>query len=243
MVYPANAGFMQNRDDPALSLSEKIFYLSNMISTRRGETDFFRDFLEERGLVCRKVFRRFEGEADLILSADIHIFTSGLLEKQRFVPALSIPPWRRVYGFRSDPKLVKEIEKEWGIGDVLQLTLINEAHYHGDTVVCPFGQDRKYVLAYLNGLNELSRHKISSAFGDKLVVIDEKDARMYAANSFQIEVDDRAVLIMPEGVSDDLIEKIRARDTDVETVNVSEFWMKGGGSVKCMIGDLGRWTK
>jgi hypothetical protein len=44
---------------------------------------------------------------------------------------------------------------------------------------------------------------------------------------------------MPEGVSDALLARIRERGTTPLTVDVSEFLKKGGGSVKCMIGDLG----
>jgi hypothetical protein len=44
---------------------------------------------------------------------------------------------------------------------------------------------------------------------------------------------------LPEGVSENLLAQIRERDVTPVTVNVSEFLKKGGGSVKCMIGDLG----
>ena len=44
---------------------------------------------------------------------------------------------------------------------------------------------------------------------------------------------------MPEGISDELINEIRTRSVEPVLVNVSEFLAKGGGSVKCMILDLG----
>ena len=44
---------------------------------------------------------------------------------------------------------------------------------------------------------------------------------------------------MPRGVSDRLLGQVRERDVNPVTVDVSEFLKKGGGSVKCMIGDLG----
>ena len=43
---------------------------------------------------------------------------------------------------------------------------------------------------------------------------------------------------MPEGVSARLSDAVRARGSRVVTADVSEFHKKGGGSVKCMIGDL-----
>jgi N-dimethylarginine dimethylaminohydrolase len=44
---------------------------------------------------------------------------------------------------------------------------------------------------------------------------------------------------MPDGLSDRLLGQIRDRGVHPLTVDVSEFLKKGGGSVKCMIGDLG----
>ena len=44
---------------------------------------------------------------------------------------------------------------------------------------------------------------------------------------------------MPGGVSDRLLDAVRDRGVEPLTVDVSEFLKKGGGSVKCMIGDLG----
>jgi hypothetical protein len=44
---------------------------------------------------------------------------------------------------------------------------------------------------------------------------------------------------MPGGISDALAGIVRERGVTPLTVDVSEFLKKGGGSVKCMIGDLG----
>ena len=44
---------------------------------------------------------------------------------------------------------------------------------------------------------------------------------------------------MPDGVSDPLLAQVRDRGVTPLPVDVSEFLKKGGGSVKCMIGDLG----
>ena len=44
---------------------------------------------------------------------------------------------------------------------------------------------------------------------------------------------------MPDGLSERLLDQIRDRGVRPLTVDVSEFLKKGGGSVKCMIGDLG----
>jgi N-dimethylarginine dimethylaminohydrolase len=44
---------------------------------------------------------------------------------------------------------------------------------------------------------------------------------------------------MPDGVSPRLRDQVRERGVTPVTVDVSEFLKKGGGSVKCMVADLG----
>ncbi|HVP28485.1 MAG TPA: arginine deiminase-related protein, partial [Myxococcota bacterium] len=46
-------------------------------------------------------------------------------------------------------------------------------------------------------------------------------------------------LVLPAGVSERLLAQVRERGVTPIVVDVSEFLKKGGGSVKCMIGDLG----
>ena len=48
-----------------------------------------------------------------------------------------------------------------------------------------------------------------------------------------------AFLVLPAGVSDKLLGQVRERGVTPVEADVSEFLKKGGGSVKCMIGDLG----
>jgi hypothetical protein len=44
---------------------------------------------------------------------------------------------------------------------------------------------------------------------------------------------------MPEGISNGLVNDIRSLSVEPVLINVSEFLAKGGGSIKCMILDLG----
>jgi hypothetical protein len=44
---------------------------------------------------------------------------------------------------------------------------------------------------------------------------------------------------MPDGVSDELLNEVRRRSVEPVLMDVSEFLAKGGGSIKCMILDLG----
>ena len=72
-----------------------------------------------------------------------------------------------------------------------------------------------------------------------LVALSDEDAACYAANSFTLTQGGASHLVMPGGVSERLQAEVRERGVNPVVVDVSEFLKKGGGSVKCMIGDLG----
>lgn len=238
LVYPANAGFLSYLQEK-IPIKEKSFYLSNLISTRAGERPYYKDFIERLGFKTHDLSYRFEGEADFFPVGNKYIFTYGVIEEQRFVFQWGIPPYRRVYGFRSDKEVLTELGTIVSPDKIISLRLINEAFYHGDTLLCSFGHSREFLLAYLPGLAPTSRGVIIEEMGDKLVKLEARDAWLYAANSFQVEYNDQKYLIMPQGVSPELLFQIKDRGVIPVLVDVSEFWKKGGGSVKCMIGDLG----
>ncbi len=230
LVYPANAGF-RHRD---------LFVLSNLTPTRAGEQPIYRAVVESLGLRCATIGARFEGEADLFPAGDVLLFTHGRIRRQRFVPRLGWPPWRRIYGFRSDPRALDEIAALGPLErEVLRVELVDERYYHGDTCLCSFGPGRTFLLAYTAVLHPAASASLRARFGDRLVEIGDDDAAIYAANSFALDVAGESLLVMPAGVSARLADAVRARGARVVLADVSEFHKKGGGSVKCMIGDLG----
>jgi len=230
LVYPANAGF---RDGD-------VFVLSNLTPTRAGEKPAYRAAVTRRGLPAAEIRARFEGEADLFPAGDAFLFTHGRIRRQRFVPRLGWPPWKRVYGFRSQPEALAEIEAVRPLGrPVLRVELVDERYYHGDTCLCSFGPGRRHLLVYPPAVRAESLAELRRRFGARLVEIGDADAAIYAANSFALERAGEPLLVMPRGVSAELAAAVRATGTRVIEADVSEFHKKGGGSVKCMIGDLG----
>lgn len=234
LVYPANAGFLFPREGGA-----KKFYLSQLLPTRAAERDIYRPFMQSMGYETSPIGARFEGEADFFPATRFMIFTRGRIEQQRFMPRLGIPPWKRVYGFRSEAGARAELESIIGVREIIELELMLEAHYHGDTVLCSFGADREFLLAYMEGLATPSQTLLRGKFGSNLIPLAVPDAQLYAANSFQVEHGGNLYLFMPEGISDALINQVQERGVEPVLMDVSEFLAKGGGSIKCMILDLG----
>jgi N-dimethylarginine dimethylaminohydrolase len=240
LVYPANAGFLTHLD-AELPIEEKTFHLSNLLPTRAGEKAHYRRVLENAGFPVAEIDARFrfEGEADFFPTGDHYVFTHGHLERQRFVPRLGFPPWRRIYGFRTDVAVEPRLAEIVAPRRIVRCELVLEAHYHGDTALCAFGALRQYLLAWPRALAPRSWARLQRVLGSTLVELADEDASRYAANSFTLTQGSESVLVMPAGVSERLLAQVRERGVTPITVDVSEFLKKGGGSVKCMIGDLG----
>jgi N-dimethylarginine dimethylaminohydrolase len=242
LVYPANAGFMRDVDAEQ-PLARRRFHLANLLPTRAGEKRHYRRVLEGAGISCLEIDERyrFEGEADFFPAGDLYLLTCGRLERQRFVPALALPPWRRVYGFRTDAAVQGVLAPLVAPKPVVRIRLVLAAHYHGDTALCAFGPGRRFLLAYRAALEPGAMGPLREIFRGNLLEIYDEDAARYAANSFSYTPPggSESFLVMPDGLSDRLLGEIRDRGVTPILVDVSEFLKKGGGSVKCMIGDLG----
>jgi len=238
LVYPANAGFLYPGDD-SFPPKEKRFYLANLLPARAGEQAVYEEFLEKLGFRTAHLQARFEGEADFFPVGDLYIFTYGRIETQRFRLRLGIPPYERVYGFRSEIAALEELQPIVGNREILPLELGNEAYYHGDTALCSFGPTRQFLLAYLEALTQPSAGRLKGMLKDRLVPLSPEDASLYAANSFPLAYQGRHYLFMPVGVSANLLAQVREREVEPVLIDVSEFLAKGGGSVKCMLCDLG----
>jgi N-dimethylarginine dimethylaminohydrolase len=239
LVYPANAGSLIPLESP-LAAAEKRFVLANLLPTRSGEKKIYRSFVEGLGFRPLEIRSRFEGEADFFpVAEDLYFFTYGTVVRQRFEPRWGFPPWTRRYGFRSELSALEELRRFVPDREVLALELRLEAFYHGDTCLAAFGRDRAFVLGYLDALAPPSQALLRERLGDRLLPLRESDAAIYAANAFRLSSGGEELLVLPEGVSVALRDELRARGVTPLLVDVSEFWNKGGGSVKCMIADLG----
>ena len=238
LVYPANAGFLYPLDT-VLRSQEKVFYLANLLPSRAGEQPVYKEFLEQCGFCPARVNARFEGEADFFPVGDRYVFTYGRVETQRFRLRLGLPPYKRVYGFRSEIDALAELQHIVTGTEVIPLELCDEAYYHGDTVLCAFGPERRFLLAYLEALMPSAVQRLREQWKEDVIPLSSADAALYAANSFTLAQNGTYALFMPVGVSVRLQDQIRERGVEPITIDVSEFLRKGGGAVKCMIGDLG----
>ena len=238
LVYPANAGFLFPFETET-SIHKKTFYLANLLPSRVGEQPIYEQFLTRCGFHPAHVQTRFEGEADFFPVGERYLFTYGRVEAQRFRFRWGMPPYERVYGFRSEIGALAELQAIATGREIVPLELRDEAYYHGDTTLCAFGPQRRFLLAYVEALVPAAVERLRILLKDDVIPLRAEDAALYAANSFTLTQNDKHFLFMPAGVSETLQAQIRERGVEPVTVDVSEFLRKGGGAVKCMIGDLG----
>lgn len=238
LVYPANAGFLYPLD-ATTPLADKCFTLANLLPSRAGEQAVYERFLQSCGFRIGHVQARFEGEADFFPVGERYLFTYGRIEAQRFRLRLGVPPYKRVYGFRSELAVLTELQQIVGETEVIPLELRNESYYHGDTLLCAFGPARRFLLVYRDALTPESLARLSSLLKDEMIALSTEDAALYAANSYALSIANGHFLFMPAGVSRRLLARIRECGVEPVMIDVSEFLRKGGGAVKCMIGDVG----
>ena len=103
-------------------------------------------------------------------------------------------------------------------------------------------RNREHLLAYRAAIAPSDWPRLTAAYGPALIELEEEDARRYAANAFTYTPagqTSESYLVLPGGVSQKLHDAVRERGVTPVLADVSEFLKKGGGSVKCMIGDLG----
>ena len=197
LVYPANAGFLYPRE--GIPAAWKVFHLANLLPSRAPERDVYRSFIRSLGFVTNEIEARFEGEADFFPAGAYMLFTHGPIERQRFVLTIGLPPWKRLYGFRSDDRAIGELGRIAAGAQILSLELCLEAHYHGDTVLCSFGPRREFVLAHMDGLTRQSGEELRNAFASNLVELQAADAALYAANSFSGRVSGQVLFVHAAG--------------------------------------------
>ncbi len=240
MVFPANAGFLFPKYEP-LPWPQKRFILSSLSPHRRDEAAIYRDFLAPLGLQTQTLPYPFEGEADFFPSGEFYIFCYGDIVPTGFRPACGWPPYRYRFSHRSDRKNRDALQGIVGENPIIDICLTDVRYYHGDTVFSAFGPNREYLLAYLEAMDEASRVRLKKYFGARLIPLSKTDAENFTANSFQLDTPSGPHLVFPDGVSEEVKKKVADLGFSYTLVDVSEFFMKGGGSIKCLLCDLGPW--
>ncbi len=182
----------------------KSFALSNFrYEERKGESAIYKIWLEENGYQIKYVDNRifFEG-GDCVMLGDKLILG---------------------YGFRSDLKAAKEIEKLLNL-EVVPINLTNEKYYHLDTALFALNSE---TLFYVPSAFEASEILILSKLAN-LIPIDEEEGLHFTANAI---VTNGHVVMTPNNPR--MKKEIEKLSYKVIEVDISEF-LKSGGGIHCL---------
>jgi N-dimethylarginine dimethylaminohydrolase len=239
LVYPATAGFLTDVDAEK-PVSEKRFVLANPRPGRPGERLHVRQVLAQHGFRLETLDERleFSGAADFFGAGDDYVFTVGWSEPPRHVPALGLPPWRRVPGRRSDAAAEPALRGLVAPRPVLRIELAPEALGPGDTALCPFGPGRRHLLIHPRALAEPGLVLLREIFRERVLELSDEDAARGAANAFALNQAGDCLLVLPAGVSPALRAKVRERGATPLAADVSAFSAAGAG-VRRLVADLG----
>jgi len=238
LVFPANAGFLFPKYE-ALPYSQKIFYLSALTKHRAGEQAIYRDFLGSLGFQFRTLSLPFEGEADFFSCGEDYIFSYGDIVSTGFRPKWGWPPFAYRFSHRTDQRNLATLQGVVGDKRIIEIKLVDPRYYHGDTALFAFGSSREYLFAYLDSMGGESQSRLKTKLGKRLFPLSRDDAENFVANSFQVDTDQGPHLVLPEKTSDKVKSTLKTLDIPFSTIEVSEFYEKGGGSIKCLLCDLG----
>jgi len=192
---------------------------------------------------------QFAGAADFIKCGDNYLFTPGADSEASGVPlgGLRLPSFlggRAGKGqWGSEPRVREQLAELVPESEVIELRITDPRFPRGDLVCHPIGPGRRMLMIYVKAFHSDARALLlsrKSKVAEYLIPIEDADAAIYAANSLQFtEKGDKHYIIIPEGVSKQLLGRIEAVGITPIPINLSEWIKKDRGSVRSLITDLG----
>ena len=165
------------------------FHLANLLPTRAGEKRALpararSGRLPLRGRSIRATASRARPTSSRPATATCS--RTAASSTSASCPRSRIPPWKRVYGFRTDARVEPVLAALVQPRRVLRVELVLEAHYHGDTALCAFGPGASTCSPTRAALAPGGWRAPRGRFADALVELSDDDAARYAANSFTL---------------------------------------------------------
>ena len=203
-VFMANAGLVYN-NNVLLSVFKNV--------ARKSETEGNNKAFQSLGFNVTKSKHIFEGEGDALFTHN----TRNL--------------WLS-YGFRSDPKIVSQLQLLAPHSRIITLKLVNPLWYHLDTCFLPLTDNQ--LLIYAGAFDEESVNKIYNHFPkEKVIEVSDVDSMQFVCNSVLLE----NKTIITYRMSTHLKHKLAKWGYTIVETDMSEF-VVAGGSVKCTVCNL-----
>lgn len=241
LAFAGAAGYLPDRslDTP---LEDKTFIVASMHPSEKLLADAFDRAIRGMGFRTQSFSEPFAGASDFFRCGDRYIFTYGEEEKAGGVRLPMFLSGRR-HQWGTDPSIAESLAEYTGGREIVQLRLADPRFPRGDLVCHAIGPNRAMLMVYVNAFDADSRALLLSGKGrvaEYLIPLSEPDASLYAANSFQFtEKGGKQYIVIPEGVSNELLHRLEAVGITPLVVDLSAWIRKDRGSIRSMIADLG----
>lgn len=189
------------------------FVVSNMyVSHRKDEAVHIQQFVRgELGWNTSRAEHVWEGQADI-----------ATLPGGRFI---------LTWGVRTVREACADVEARLGDDAKTLRVQLRDPYFHGDTCLSMLGE--KVLLVFPGALVEPDVDAVRE-LGVDVLEISEEDALAYACNALCIG----ERVLMPAGVSDGLQAQLGERGFDVQPIELTELFGKGGGGPRCLVNEL-----
>lgn len=237
LALAGEAGMMTSHS-PDEAVADRTFIRATPPAPDHGACLEFERVVRGIGYRVTAIDLPFAGDADVIHCGHEHILTWGEAEAtERRLLGRNTP----IYGTNraSRERISALLDNE----RVVEMQLIDPRYPRGSLCACGLGPGHRVLMVNVNAFDDDARRlilagKIKAA--DYIIPLADKDAAMYAANSFQVtDRNGRHHLIVPEGISDELLGRIEGVGVRPVPVQLSEWIKKDHGSVKALLCDLG----
>ena len=200
MVFSANAALVKDNKAVVANFSSPA---------RQGETEHYKNILDDLGYDTIVPKFKFEGQGDALFSHDGDELWIG-------------------YGYRTLENSHQEVGDFLNVKNVNSMMLVDPRFYHIDTCFCPL--DGGHVIFYPDAFNKNDVTLILDKFGeDNCTMIGEEDAENFACNAISIGKD-----VVLNKASNKLKLQLSTLGYTIHENSMSEFLLSGG-STKCSI--------
>lgn len=242
LVIAGAAGFLPDRSARTL-LADKTFYIATLASARQDLQRHFQRVLRGIGFETDTLPGRFAGAADFFRCGKRYFFTPGDVDTTTN-PVARLAGIGRKAVWGSDRRLREDLTDLVPGRQVLQLGLADPRYSCGSQVAAAVGEDRKILMVYDKAFDEDARQQIiagKSRVADYIIPVSREDAALYACSVFQFTdpTTSKRTVLIPKGVSDELLNRLDAVGVSPLPIDVSEWIKKDRGGIAGLIADLG----
>lgn len=247
LVLAGSAGLLVDRS-ARKSVADKVFITPSLDPKQSDFQEALVRTVKALGFQTETLEYRFGGSCDFFRCGRGYVFccapeaieesASGAKRLLSMLTGKSVP-------WVTDPRLRETLADLVPGSEVFQFTLCDPRYPRGDMVAAGVGEDRRVLMVNVKALHEDAQRLIlgrKARVSDTVIPMSEHDSAMYAAGCVQMppkQPGGKPVIVLPEGVSNDLTGRLERAGCECVLVEFSEWIKKDRGGPGAYVFDLG----